>query len=139
MRWFLAALLFAGLLIQQPGSSWAESSCRIYMCPNGAQAEGDLPNCSCGSDVLVDPGAPTCENSFACPSASQIPYGEWPNCLCRSATDLPKHKGDEGPPHFGGEIPFHPGIGGVAVCEQFFQCPKRAKMAVDDDTCVCRR
>lgn len=117
----------------------AQDECRSHMCPNGAQAEAVDGQCMCGNDVFTDVGQ-TCSANWACPNSNEeVGEGAWPNCLCRKINDLPWPKGVERPPHFGGETPFHPGLGGVDVCSQFLQCPPRAKMAVDDDTCICRR
>lgn len=106
--------------------------CRGACCGVGevCTPSGCCPPEGCSSEE------PTCERDIRCTDPTQIAVGTWPACGCIPPDD-PENSSDEGPDSgdFGG---LNPGPGGVKTCEQFFECPPRYQMDVENDVCVCK-
>ncbi|MBE7184147.1 MAG: hypothetical protein INR68_07040 [Methylobacterium mesophilicum] len=140
MRMFAKYLLIGGLVLAPSVPSSAQQSCESFMCPNGAQATGDMPSCLCGNEVIdiEKIEAPSCEKDIQCKDPTFVATGTWPVCGCR-APSQPDEAPGGGAVSTGGEIPFHPGPGGIKACSDIFTCPPQMQMAVEDDTCICER
>jgi hypothetical protein len=106
--------------------------CQGVCCETGdiCTAQGCCPPAGCPTET------PTCETDIQCTDPSYIAVGTWPACGCVPANDS-DNSSDTDPPSNGFDG-FHPGPGGVDTCEQFFECPPRYEMAVENDVCVCK-
>ena len=125
----------------------AQPSCSDIICPDQTISTGTYPRCACPTDPPIDPPGPTCPADWICPPGL-VPYGQWPACGCKPE-DVPNPRpGTQTPDPF--DVPFYPGLGGAAVCNQFFVCgdprtkaqeeESRRHMDVGDDgQCYCRK
>jgi hypothetical protein len=124
-----------------------QPNCSDIICPDESISTGTYPNCACPTDPPIEPPAPTCSANWICPP-DLVPYGQWPECGCKPEQVPFPRPGTATPDPF--DVPFYPGSGGVAVCNQFFVCgdPRtqaeeeegRRMMDVGDDgQCYCHK
>jgi hypothetical protein len=126
--------LSAVVLLSLAQGAAAQQTCReieavLLQCPEGGNIiSGDPPYCFC-EGLPVEPLKLTCEVNFACPSASYVAFGDFPECGCR-----PKEGGGTIPD---GNILPGPDPISVDICKQYLECPSGAQMQVMGGQCAC--
>ena len=110
----------------------------LLQCPKANSISGKPPNCFCDGVPVQPPLKLTCERNFGCADSAHVGAGEWPKCWCQKGRSGGGSSGGGSSGGGNGGIGgVGAGLGGVATCEQFLECPSGSKMEVQGGLCTC--